>query len=80
MFGRTHRYIRVLLSYVGAVEGAVKWTSATFMTHSGAADPFKPLRRLGPKSSLKAECTMVGSCAYFSEQGQEVISIVVVIS
>ena len=46
---------------------------------SGAAHPFKPLGRLGPKSSLKAECTMVGSCAYFSEQGQEVISIVAVI-
>ena len=53
--------------------------SATFTTHSGVAHSFRPLGRSGPRSFLKAECTIVGSCAYFSEQGQEVISIVVVI-
>ena len=68
--GRTQRYQRVLLPYVDAAEDAVRKGSATSTTRSEVAHSFKPSRRSGPKIFLKAECIIVGSCAYFSEQGQ----------
>jgi len=74
-FGRTQHRVRVLLLNVDATEDAVSWyrelcVSCVLRRRRGVAHSFKPLRRSGPKSCLKAESIIVGFWAYVSEQGQ----------